>query len=723
MNFTDGYPVNKALLAWAEKAELPTLPKMFDRCVSEFGSRPYVGTRQGDNYVFRTYNEVHEDILNFASAMVSLGIEPGERVANFSNNRLEWPVVDFGSAYAACVHTPMYPTLSRAEMAYIVKDCQAKIIVAATKEHTGYVLESLDEFPHAEHVIAIDHYDFADNQAKGRVRLWNWDEFMAFGREHLEENAGVIKERADSLKADDICSFVYTSGTTGNPKGAMLMHGNFMSGAAYLAPFILLTPNDVELSFLPLSHVFERICYYALTISGSSIGYVKGIRYVPQDLQLLKPTIVPSVPRLFEKVFAKVIEMSAGGIKNKVFTSALKVGRKYREAKKNGKVSLALKAEYAMAEKMVFSKIRARLGGKVRFFISGGAPLRRDVAEFFLDVGASILEGYGLTETSPVICVNCPGGIKVGTVGPVAPGVEMMIAPDGEILARGPNIMRGYFGKLPETLEMIDEDGWLHTGDIGSTDEDGYLTITDRKKEILVLSNGKNVAPQPLELAIKMSPWIELAVLVGNDRESVGALIQPNFAKLEEWAKQEGYSPKHEDLAVNAKVYSLLMNEVREACKDFSNYEKVKRIAVLPRALSEAEGELTPSLKVKRRIVDAHFRELVESIYDRQSSEVPAVPAPSGSVAQAAVKVAGKVAELAASAAGVTAAKLQAAGITAEKLSASASGADDKPQAAGASGTASGAEAAGQAAGSAPGQAEGADAPGSTGKAGPCAVP
>lgn len=633
MPFTEGYPVNKALLAWAEKAELPTLPKMFDRCVSEFGSRPYVGSRQGDKYVFRTYKEVHADIIDFASALVSLGIQFGDRVANFSNNRLEWPVVDFGSAYAGCVHTPMYPTLSRAEMAYIVKDCQARVIVAATKEHVGYVLESLEEFPDAEHVIAVDHYDFPQEYAEGRVRLWNWDEFIAFGHEHLEANSSEIKERADSLRADDICSFVYTSGTTGNPKGAMLMHGNFMSGATSLAPFIFLTPDDVELSFLPLSHVFERICYYALTLSGASIGYVKGIRYVPQDLQILQPTIVPSVPRLFEKVFAKVIETSAAGLKNKVFTSALKVGRKYREAKKAGKVSLALKAEYAMSDKMVFSKIRARLGGKVRFFISGGAPLRHDVAEFFLDVGASILEGYGLTETSPVICVNCPGGIKVGTVGPVAPGVEMKIADDGEILARGPNIMRGYYGKLPETLEMIDEEGWLHTGDIGSTDEDGYLIITDRKKEILVLSNGKNVAPQPLELAIKMSPWIEQAVLVGNDRESVGALVQPNFTKLEEWAKQEGYSANHDDLAVNAKVYSLLMSEVREACKDFSNYEKVKRIAVLPRALTEAEGELTPSLKVKRRIVDAHFRDLVESIYARQSSEAPAIPA-SGKAAE-----------------------------------------------------------------------------------------
>lgn len=618
----DGLAVSKELLEWAENAPIKTLPGLFRNTVEQWGERPYLGKREDGSYQFQTYAQIYEQVLNFASALVYLGLDKDTRVANFSTNRGEWPVVDFGCGFAACIHAPMYPTLSQSEMAYIVRDSGAVVVVASSNEHVKKVLGALNELPLVRHVVAVDPFDLGECQLPENVSFWQWDQLMDLGQEHRQALAPELERRFNELKADDICSFVYTSGTTGDPKGAMLMHGNFVSAAYCLGPLIAISCEDVQLSFLPLSHVFERIVYYGVTSNGASIGYARGIQSVPQDLKLLKPTLVPSVPRLFEKVFARVIEQSGGGLKNTLFRSALKVGRDYRLAKAEGKVSAILKAKYAMADKTVFSKIRETTGGRVRYFISGGAPLRSDVAEFFMDVGLCILEGYGLTETSPVLTVNLPEKVKIGTVGPAVPGVTVMIDDDGEIVARGPNVMRGYHGRVEATKQVIDAAGWFHTGDVGNLDEDGYLTITDRKKEILVLSNGKNVAPQPIELAIVASDWIQQAMLVGNDRAFVGALIVPDFGRLEAWLKAENLPLNRHQIVSDERIMSLLMNEVRKACAELSNYEKVKRIAILPRELSAEEGEITPTLKIKRRVVSERFNSLIEGMYVRSAKSV-----------------------------------------------------------------------------------------------------
>lgn len=618
MSITDGFPVLDVFTEWANEAPIKTLPQMLDNSVTKWGDRPYLSSIQGKQYQFKTYSEIYYDINCLASAFLEMGIRVEDRIANFSTNRPEWPVVDFATACIGCVHVPMYPTLSQAEMAYIVNDAQARAVVASSSEHLHKVLAVINEggFPKLEHVIAMDGCEVPEQRfLQGRIRLWNWQELMETGRGALNRNRPRIDELKAAVQSDWICSLVYTSGTTGHPKGAMLMHGNFCSQAYGLAPIIAASCEDVELSFLPLSHVFERVVYYALTSCGASIGYVRSVRSVPQDMQTLHPTIVPSVPRLFELVFARVIEKTGEGFKRQIFDRALKVGRAYRKAKKAGKISAFLKAEYAVANRTIFKKIRDVTGGKVRFFVSGGAPLRPSVIEFFLDTGFTILEGYGLTETSPVLCLNMPNNINPGTVGEAVPSVAVKIADDGEIVAKGPNIMRGYFNNLQATQETIDQDGWLHTCDVGEMDENGVVTITDRKKEILVLSNGKNVAPQPLELALNASEWIEQSVIVGNNRGSVGALLVPNFTKLEAWAVEEKLPTDRQVLVAHERVKALMQQEVHNCLSSFSNYEKVKRLAILSRELSAAAGELTPTLKIKRRIVDANFRDLIEELY------------------------------------------------------------------------------------------------------------
>ncbi len=625
MDFLSDYPVNQSLLDWALEAEITTLPQVFNKVAQECASRPYLGCCDGKKFNFKTYGEVYQEVLYFASALLELGVERYQRVANFSVNRQEWPVVDFGSVFAGCIHVSMYPTLSSEEMAYIVDDSDSVVIVASCKEQIKKAIEAVNSnlLPKVRHIVAMDRFEVNQGELKEGVRFWNWDEFLASGRDTLEANRGTINNICQNTKADDVCSFVYTSGTTGNPKGAMLMNGNFVSQMISLTRMVKLNKDDVELSFLPLSHVFERICYYALTYCGSSIGYTRSIKFVPADLKILRPTVVPSVPRLFEKIFAKVVANSGGGLKDKIFHRAMHVGRAYREAVKKGKIPFLLKAEFALVNNTVFAKIRQATGGRVRFFVSGGAPARLDVLNFFLDVNLCILEGYGLTETSPVLCLNLPQNINPGTVGEAVEGVKIKVADGGEICAKGPNIMRGYF-KLPkETAEAFDEEGFFHTGDVGEYNEETKCySITDRKKEIIVLSNGKNVAPAPLENAIKGSAWIEQAVIVGNNRSFVGALIVPNFEKLEKWAQEQELDLNREGLVKNIKVEKMLLKEIADCCKSFSAYEKVRRIAILPRELKASEGEITPTLKVKRRIVNAHFGDFVESIYNRPGEEI-----------------------------------------------------------------------------------------------------
>ncbi|MCR4783333.1 MAG: long-chain fatty acid--CoA ligase [bacterium] len=607
----DKFPISKEFQEWAAGAGTKTLPEMLRRTVDEYGDCNYLGTRSGDEYIFKTYNEIYQEVIFFACALLDLGCQPGDRVANFSNNCLEWPVVDFGTTHVGCVHVPMYATLSQGEFAYIAKDCGAKVLFVLTKEQLHKVLAVESELPELQHIIT----PVLPDGVHSTKQLWSWKEFLSYGRIHLNRHQARIEEIVNSLRTSDVASIIYTSGTTGDPKGVMLMHGNFCSQIDCLKPIVDLQHSDVHLSFLPWAHVFERIFFYFVTTVGASIGLAQSLISVLQDMQTLKPTTFTSVPALYSKIYERAAARMTG-FKSKPYHWALKVGRSYNANKRLGRVDRAGRILHTITRKMLFNDVLKKTGGRIRIIISGGAPLPADVCEFFLNIGFNLREGYGLTETSPVICVNRINNIRPGSVGEVIPGIQAMIAPDGELLTKGPHVMRGYFKRPEATAEAIDSEGWFHTGDVGYIDN-GSVFLTDRKKNLLVLSNGKNVAPAQIEAVLVKSEWIDKVVLVGNNRSCVGAIVVPNFEKLSDWCEKNKIEVSSEqEMVEHSAVQELIRGEINRACEPLSPYEKVKRFYLSPRDFSFSMGELTPTQKIKRREVEKNFAEGIEKMFN-----------------------------------------------------------------------------------------------------------
>jgi long-chain acyl-CoA synthetase len=450
-------------------------------------------------------------------------------------------------------------------------------------------------------------------------------EVRALGRAALEKDPQAVRTRAAEVKPEDLATLIYTSGTTGDPKGVMLLHSNLVSNVlGSLAAFSGIGVADTALSFLPLCHVFERMGgHYLLLHVGATIAYAEGVDKVPQNMLEVRPTLMLSVPRLYEKMYAKINEKVAGDPKarQKVFHWALATGREvFRHRCEKTTPGLLLRVKHKLADTLVFAKIRERTGGRLQLFVSGGAPLAREIAEFFGSAGLLILEGYGLTETSPVISVNTPTALRPGSVGKPIPGVEVKIAADGEILTRGPHVMQGYYKQPDATAEAIDKDGFFHTGDIGVLDNQGFLIITDRKKDILVTSGGKNIAPQPIENKIKTNKFFAEIVMIGNKRSYAAALVVPNFDNLEKWAKAKGlpYATRDE-LAAKPEVAAHYKELVAELTSDLAQFEKIKKVAVLPREFSLEAGELTPTLKVKRRVVEQKYKAMIDALYGGES--------------------------------------------------------------------------------------------------------
>jgi long-chain acyl-CoA synthetase len=430
-------------------------------------------------------------------------------------------------------------------------------------------------------------------------------------------------ESLAARKPDDLATLVYTSGTTGNPKGAMLTHGNITSNVETVRDVVPIGAGDTALSILPLSHILERMVDFLYLFKGATVAYAENVNKVGDNLQEIQPTYFAAVPRLFEKMRARVLDKVAGDppVKQKIFRWALKVAEErlpYRVDRKP--MPFGLKMKSAVADKLVFSKILARLGGNVKYVVSGGAPLSAELAAFFIGAGVEILEGYGLTETSPVIAVNRPDKRRIGTVGPIIPGVEVKIAPDGEILSRGPHIMKGYWNNPEATAQAIDSEGWFHTGDIGEIDKDGFLKITDRKKDILINAYGKNIAPQPLEALLKSSPYVGTPVLIGDRRKFLIALIVPNFEKLERDAASMGvqYNTR-EELVGHDRVKSLIQSELDRFNQNLDRQEKIRRFALLPRDFTIEEDEITPSLKVKRKVIDKKYKHVIDKLYEDEN--------------------------------------------------------------------------------------------------------
>jgi long-chain acyl-CoA synthetase len=554
--------------------------------------------------------ELVDRVRRLAKALLGLGVQPGDRVALMSESGPHWPTVDFATLCMGGVLVPIYPTLLPEQATYIAKDCGAKVVFAETAAHLDGLLAHAAELPEVRHYVLI----------KGETSDPRVTTFAAL----LEQGAGYDAEdfdrRARAVRPEDLATFIYTSGTTGTPKGVMLTHANVASNVSDAGPVLRIEPYYTALSFLPLSHSFERTVDYIYFLAGSTIAYAESVAAVAQNMLEVKPHVFVSVPRVYEKVLARVREQAgASPLKKRIFGWAEGVGRRalpwrLREDHPSGLLGL----ELAVADGLVFSKIKERLGGRFEFAVSGGAPLGRDVAEFFWGAGIPIYEGYGLTETSPVVAVNTPGALKLGTVGKPIPGIEVRIADDGEILVRGPNVMRGYWNAPQATAEAIDAEGWFHTGDIGTLDEDGFLHITDRKKEILVNAYGKNIAPAPIENLLKASPYIGHAVLIGDRRNYLTALLVPDFESLEAWAAKQGIGAAGGDrkaLVARPEARALYAAEVERVNEGLAHYEQIVRWALLPDDFSVETGELTPTQKVKRRVIDKKYAAEIEALY------------------------------------------------------------------------------------------------------------
>ena len=589
---------------------IDTLAKVFLNTEKVYRKEALMLVKREGKYQPISTAEFSRRVRNISSGLRTLGQKKGDKLIILSENRPEWVMVDLANMCLGGVTVPIYTSLTSEQIKYIINDSEARILVCSNEALWDKVARIKNEIKGVEKFIIIDE--------PGPGGVLTLREVEKAGEEYNQKNPEDFDKIAQALERDDLATIIYTSGTTGVPKGAMLSHYNLVNNIQTLRSLVVYTDKDTVLSFLPLSHVLERMCTLAWIYVGATIAYAESVDTVAENLVEVKPNIMVSVPRLFDKFYARVIDnvLSSSTLKKKIFFWALKVGRKVAQKKMNKeKSSWWLKVRYRVAYKLVFSKIVEKTGGRVRFFVSGGAPLSRDIAEFFLAMGIIIIEGYGLTETSPVIALNTLEDFRFGTVGKVLPVEEVKFAPDGEIWVRGPNVMKGYFKKEEETREAF-EDGWFKTGDVGYLDKDGYLVITDRKKDIIVTAGGKNVAPQPIENTIKTSPYIANAVVVGNARKFVSALIVPDFDKLEVYAREKGLVYKdREELVAKSEVYAFLMQEIDRLTPHLASYEKIKKIAILPRDFDLEAGELTPTLKVRRKIVEEKYKPIIDKIY------------------------------------------------------------------------------------------------------------
>ncbi len=589
---------------------MTTIPRLFLQLTDRYQKAALLLYKEGGRYLSLSTAEVRQEVERIALGLKDLGVGPGDRVILLAENSPWWVMTDYAILSLGAVTVPIYPSLVPDQIKYIINDSDSKVVIVSD----GMLWEKVAKVRGA--LSGISHFiSFEDRPAESVLSLAG---IKANGEKSRQAGPRVFEDVAHSVKPDDLASIIYTSGTTGLPKGVMLSHANFASNVKTLATIIPFNDRDTDLSFLPLSHVLERLVTFAFMSRGVTMAYAESIEAVAGNLLEVKPTIMVSVPRLFEKIYAKVMDsvLAGSSLKKKIFFWALRVGKEHgKKTLGRQPVPASLRRRRRIAHKLVFSKILEKTGGRVRFFVSGGAPLSKDIAEFFYALGLVVLEGYGLTESSPVIAVNTLDHLKFGTVGRPIPGVEVRIAPDGEILARGPNIMTGYYKKEEETRETL-AGGWLHTGDIGHLDEDGYLVITDRKKDLIVTSGGKNVAPQPIENLLKQNPYVANAVIIGGSRKFISALIVPDFEKVEGYAQSNGIRyVNRRDLVQNEAIVRFLLEEADRSTPGLAPYEKVKKIALLERDFEIEEGEITPTLKVKRNVIERKYKDLIDSLY------------------------------------------------------------------------------------------------------------
>jgi long-chain acyl-CoA synthetase len=564
-------------------------------------TKPTSSGDSGSNWQVISSRQLYGYVAIMARILRQWGIQKGDRVAILSENRPEWMIADFACVCSGIADVPIYTTLTAEQTLYLLKNSAARVIFVSTLEQLRKV-QSVQGQTALEKVVVMD--DVAEINV---IRMWTLLEGAA------TEHDPQFDEQARQIQPEDLATLIYTSGTTGTSKGVMLTHGNLTSCAIMASKQAEWEPGDVYLSFLPLSHVTARHVDYVCYLDGVTIVYCADFNQLPQMLQEARPTIIVSVPRVYEKVRQEAERRAGRGLRRKIFDWAVRVGEAHKEEIARGETPTGF--GWKLANKLVFQKIRQGFGGRSRAYFSGGAPLGKDMAEWFCSVGIPIMEGYGLTETSPTLSVNRRGAFKVGSVGKVNEGLQLKIAEDGEILVKGPTVFKGYWN-MPEETRAAFVDGWFKTGDIGELDSEGFLHITDRKKDLIKTSGGKFIAPQPIENALKANVLIAQAALIGDRRKFASVIIAPHFPLLEDWARANSVTfASRQELVAAPKVRELYKGIVEDVNKKLAHFETIKKIVVVPDEFSVATGEITPTLKLKRRVIEAKYKQQIEEMY------------------------------------------------------------------------------------------------------------
>lgn len=604
------------------KDEPQTLGELFLYAVKNHFREDALNYKEDKEWKPISSAEMLSRIENIAMGLHAIGVRQGEKISILAANSPEWTITDAGCQLVGIVDVPIYTTLSPKSIQYIINDSGAKVFFLQNREIYEYIEKILPNCASLEKLVFFEAAGVLDD------RSISLNELEKIGQSLKLEKPDLIKELSEKPKPNDVATLIYTSGTTGKPKGVMLSHQNLLSNAIDAGEKYSFTPEDTPLSVLPLSHVFERTGMYLYILNGMAVHYAESIEKVPENLKEVKPTIFVGVPRIFEKVYAKAKLKSAeeNRIKEKIFDWAIETGREVALRKeKKIIISKSLALKHNIADKLVYSKLRNFFGGNLRFCITGGAALSDSIYLIFMGAGIPIMQGYGLTETSPVISSNNPDSVKLGTVGKPIRNVKVRIAEDGEIETSGPNVMIGYYNKPEATNKAFTNDGWFKTGDIGKLDEDNFLQVTDRKKELFKTSGGKYIAPSPIEQKIKGSRFVNQVALIGNNRKFVSALIVPNFEQLKSYAKLKNIEVKdHAEMCVHPEIVNLFKRQIDKECTELARFETVKKIVLLPEELTVENGELTPTLKIKRRVVDSKYQKVIDKIYAAAEKYPPA---------------------------------------------------------------------------------------------------
>jgi long-chain acyl-CoA synthetase len=587
-----------------------TLALGFERQVGKYGDRRFLQEKRNKEWQSHSFNAVSAAAARLRGGLAKLGVRAGDRIGILSDNSPQWIIVDQATLGLGAVVVPLYTTSGVEETRHVISDSGARIVAANGPEHVNKLLEMAPSIPEMTAIIAIHHGAEVQPAANGGPPVLTLESAGA-------ETATPIVQGSP----DDLATIIYTSGTTGPSKGVMLTHGNILANCYDALEALTLSDTDQTLSVLPIAHSFERTAgYYAVTMAGGSIAFAEGLTSIAANLQEIRPTVLLVVPRLLEVIYSRVMKQveSGSAFKRAMFNAAVSVGKQASEYRHHGKsVPPQLAAPMAIFRKLVFARINAVFGGRLRYLISGGAPLPKEIFRFLAAAEVPIVEGYGLTEAAPVVSVNLDRGrTRIGTVGRPLATVQAKTAPDGELLLRGPNVMKGYYKREDETRETIDAEGWLHTGDIANIDAEGFIAITDRKKEIIVLSGGKNISPANLETRLATDPYIAQACVIGDRRKHLAALLVPNLENLGDYLKSNGLETKRpEELIETPALRQLFGSKLKEFNKPLSDVEAISAFTLVARPFSQENGELTPTLKLRRKVVQEHYREQIESMY------------------------------------------------------------------------------------------------------------